>query len=243
MIPKDDTNKFEISIYEPSLTGDSLGFKTWAASYLLSKRLHTMELPQSCDGQQLRILELGSGTGLVGMAAAAALGASVLLTDLPEIEGNLARNVLQNEAVITEHRGIAKTAILDWTNPNEIISSASSVSTTGSDIAAFVEAKIDKFPAIVAADSIYSAEHPTMLIEAIKTWLAPGPNARVIVELPRRNGYSAEIQDFRNCMLLLGLHILDEGEETGYDDWGGSTEDELQEVNCWWSVWSWATTS
>lgn len=229
---------FELSIHEPALTGDSLGFKTWAASYLLSRRLHTIQLPAARDGQ-LCALELGAGTGLVGMALAAVSGASVLLTDLAEIEGNLAHNVQQNAEVIARIGGLAKTAILDWIRPTEIISSTLSVCSPSSD--AVTETHVEKFPLIIAADSIYSAEHPSMLVGAIKTWLAPGPSTRVVMEMPRRDGYSEELEDLKTRMLQLGLQILDEGEETGYDDWGGNSEDELQEVNCWWSIWGWAS--
>ncbi|KIW08616.1 uncharacterized protein PV09_00573 [Verruconis gallopava] len=237
IIPKKDGGDFELQIYEPSITGDSLGLKTWAASYLLSKRLHAINIHRLDDGP-LRILELGSGTGLVGMAAAAILGAEVILTDLPDIEGNLARNVKQNEVVIQQHSGVARTAVLDWTQPECIISSKISVSTdsnSGLDSAT----KIDKFPVIVAADSIYSAEHPRMLVNTVKSWLAAGSASRVIVELPIRDGYCAEINEFRQGMLRIGLEVLEDGEETGYDDWGGSSEDELQEVKCWWSIWAW----
>jgi predicted nicotinamide N-methyase len=234
------TNSFDLSIYEPSLTGDSLGFKTWAASFLLSRRLKHIDLPRPINGQ-LRALELGSGTGLVGMALAGITGASVLLTDLPEIESNLVRNVEQNVAAIIERGGQAQTAILDWTSPSEIIMSTSSTE-PGLDAATLSSVTTEKFPLVVAADSIYSAEHPDMLVGAIKTWLAPGSTSRVVMEMPRREGYEAELNDLKTRMLQLGLRVLDEGEETGYDDWGGSGEDELQEVNCWWSVWGWATT-
>jgi hypothetical protein len=100
----------------------------------------------------------------------------------------------------------------------------------------------EKFPLIVAADSIYSAEHPAMLVGAIKAWLADETSARVVMEMPRREGYSAELEDLKTRMLQLGLQILVEGEESGYDDWGGSGENELQEVHCWWSVWGWTAT-
>ena len=61
------------------------------------------------------------------------------------------------------------------------------------------------------------------------------------MEMPRRDGYGVELEDLKSRMIDLGLHIIKEGEETGYDDWGGSSEDELQEVNCWWSIWGWVT--
>jgi hypothetical protein len=38
----------------------------------------------------------------------------------------------------------------------------------------------------------------------------------------------------------LGLAILAQGDEVGYDDWGGIESGELQQVECWWSVWGWS---
>jgi D-xylulose reductase len=234
------SSQIDISIHEPTLISDNIGFKTWGASYLLSKRLYTLRLPESKG--RLRILELGSGTGLVGMAAAAVLGADVLLTDLPEIEGNLTRNVEHNRGEIEALGGLVSSAILDWKSPTEIISTLSSqsnnlplppnktISGSGAD---------GRFPLIVAADSIYAKEHPAMLVGAIATWLSACADARVVIELPRRDGYESELKDFRTRMLALGLVISEEGDETGHDDWAGASEDELQDVHCWWSIWQW----
>jgi predicted nicotinamide N-methyase len=229
------SSQIEISIHEPTLTSDNIGFKTWGASYLLSKRLHTLKLPQS--DSPLRVLELGSGTGLVGMAAAAVLGASVLLTDLPEIEGNLTRNVRQNRPAIEVLGGSVTSAVLDWSSPKEILfpaihDPADNAQSSNSD-------PISLFPIIVAADSIYAKEHPAMLVNAISAWTSLTSDARVLIELPRREGYEAELHDFRKRMFGLGLVISEEGEETGHDDWAGASEGELQEVHCWWSIWKW----
>jgi predicted nicotinamide N-methyase len=227
----------EISIHEPTLTADNIGFKTWGASYLLSKRLHSLRLPQS-DGRP-RILELGSGTGLVGMAAAAVLGASVLLTDLPEIESNLTRNVEQNRPRIEALGGSVASAILDWKSPAEIISPSPPQSDNVPDKAINGSGADSAFPIIVAADSIYAKEHPAMLVGAIATWFSTCADARVVIELPRREGYEGELKDFRTRMLGLGLVISEEGDEIGHDDWAGASEGELQDVHCWWSVWQW----
>jgi predicted nicotinamide N-methyase len=234
------SSQIDISIHEPTLTSDNIGFKTWGASYLLSKRLHTLEIPQT--ESQLRVLELGSGTGLVGMAVAAVLGASVLLTDLPEIEGNLTRNVKQNRPEIEALGGSVISAVLDWSYPQDVSWPAISDPATDAQSATSVERKTDpisQFPVIVAADSIYAKEHPAMLVGAIATWISSNPDARVIIELPRRDGYEAELCDFQERMLGIGLVISEEGEETGHDDWAGASEGELQEVHCWWSVWKW----
>ena len=113
---------FQIILHEPALTADNLGLKTWASSYLLAKRLLNLRetLPPLDVGSQ--VLELGAGTGLVGIAAAVILQAHVYLTDLPEIVPNLERNIDANFAMLkgVEHgeRGSnAEAAVLDWSDP------------------------------------------------------------------------------------------------------------------------------
>ena len=93
-------------------------------------------------------------------------------------------------------------------------------------------------PLILAADSIYSAEHPKLLAETVVTWLSKDSDARVIVELPRRLGFEQDLEDFRVQMQIVGLDLLEEDDEFGFDDWGdGKTEDQM--VKCWFSVWGW----
>jgi predicted nicotinamide N-methyase len=228
------TGSFVLDIHEPALTGDDLGLKTWAASYMLAKRLHTFKLGHLNNGDRLQALELGSGTGLVGLAMAA-IGTDVVLTDLPSIHDNLARNAQTNAALVRKRGGSTRTGILDWTEPTTCRLSPGTVDGSGS------ETLIARFPLILAADSLYSPEHPRMLVSTIKQWLSDNEDAMVIVEFPYREAYLPEIQDFRHGMTRIGLQILEEGEEQGYDDWGtlkasgGRNEDTL--VTCWWSRW------
>jgi D-xylulose reductase len=219
---------FELTIHEPAFTGDELGLKTWAASYLLAKRLHTFELVPSDTQQRLQVLELGSGTGLVGLAMAG-LGADVVLTDMASICPNLAQNEQRNHEVVSQNGGIARTAILDWTEPTSCQPVQDGA--TGNE-----QAIPEKFPLILAADSLYSPEHPRMLVDTINVWLSQDDNAKVIVEFPYRDAYLPQIKDFRQRMLDIGLWIEKEGEETGYDDWGEDQDDDAL-VTCWWSCW------
>ncbi|KAM0975446.1 hypothetical protein ACFX13_018764 [Malus domestica] len=62
----------------------------------------------------LKILELGSGTGLVGIAAAATLGATVTVTDLQHVIPNLLFNVEANVSVLEANGGIVHVAALGW---------------------------------------------------------------------------------------------------------------------------------
>jgi hypothetical protein len=60
------------------------------------------------------LLEVGAGTGVVGITAAA-LGAQVTLTDLPELQQLLQANIAANEQLISTAQGSAAAAVLDWT--------------------------------------------------------------------------------------------------------------------------------
>lgn len=228
-------DSFELKIHEPAMTGDDLGLKTWAASYMLAKRLKTFSLVSSETQDRLQVLELGSGTGLVGLAMAG-LGADVVLTDLPSICPNLAYNAQQNREIVSLNGGTVRTAMLDWTDPTSCEPLPDDDNGTNDNAAIPT-----KFPLILAADSLYSPHHPRMLVDTIGAWLSPDDNAKVIIEFPYRDCYLPEIKDFRRRMLELGLEILEEGEEKGRDDWGPSEASEDQDdealVTCWWSCW------
>jgi len=83
---------------QPSLlvAGGTTGFRTWEASFLLSEWILAQR-----DMNGKRILELGAGTGLVGIIAAK-LGAKVTMTDgseavIERLRDNAARNGLSIE--------------------------------------------------------------------------------------------------------------------------------------------------
>lgn len=206
-----------IALFEPSLTEDNIGFKTWISSLLLAQRLPHLRchIPTSCT----RILELGAGTGLVGIAAACTWKVDVLLTDLPEIVPNLQKNVESNKAQAQQYSVNMSTRTLDW-----------------SDDTCIPLTEVDKFMVIIAADPIYTTDHPKMLVETVDRWLANSEDARFIVELPLREAYKQERDDLGYRLNYANLHITDEGTEIGYDDWQGS-DGQPTEVKCWWSVW------
>lgn len=116
--------KFEIR--EPPLTGDNLGLKTWGTAYVIAKKLeyigahflHNVLSPgldnTAGNVTPARILELGAGTGLVGIAAATIWSTSVLLTDLLEIQSNLDFNIQENLETVTARGGQIASHVLDW---------------------------------------------------------------------------------------------------------------------------------
>lgn len=206
-----------VTLHEPSLTGDNLGLKTWTSSLLMSKRLQAwrQHLPKS----DVRVLELGAGTGLVGISAACVWQASVTLTDLPAIVPNLKNNLELNENLIKQHGGSVSAGPLDWSDASFVpISDA------------------ERYSCILAADPIYSSDHPAMLVQAISRWLARSTHARIIIELPLREHYVEERNSLRRLLQQAGFQSIDEGTEIGFDDWYDANGDRA-EVECWWSIW------
>lgn len=112
---------FELTIREPALTGDSLGFKTWGSSYVLSQHLPHLAakslfriFDETLGQPQPTILELGSGTGLLGIAAAVLWKAPVALSDLPNIASNLKHNAEANRALVEAQGGSLTVGPLTW---------------------------------------------------------------------------------------------------------------------------------
>lgn len=112
---------FELAIKEPPLTGDNLGLKTWGSSYVLAQMLHNIGqtslshlLSPGTDLPRPPVLELGSGTGLLGLAAAAVWRSHVILSDLPGIVPNLSYNVEKNRQMIEERGGSVVAGALTW---------------------------------------------------------------------------------------------------------------------------------
>jgi predicted nicotinamide N-methyase len=85
-------------------------------------------------------LELRAGTGVVGLAAAKIFGARTMLTDLPKI---VERNVKTNSHLDID----VETAVLDW-----------------KDVPERTVAEGEKFKYVLAADPLYSPEHPRLLV-------------------------------------------------------------------------------
>ncbi|KAF9114904.1 hypothetical protein BGX27_009451 [Mortierella sp. AM989] len=116
-----------LKIHDPSFTGGDVGFKTFGSAYLLSKHIAHGDIPQlepwTCTSSSSpttalplpKILELGSGTGLVGFAATLfsnPRGPKVILSDyhpnvISTLHHNSALNHLEDRCDIQ---------LLDWRN-------------------------------------------------------------------------------------------------------------------------------
>ncbi|KAL6008744.1 hypothetical protein ACLOJK_021970 [Asimina triloba] len=110
-----------ITLFIRQLPSQGLSFQLWpAASALMSfldqslSSLSSCSLLSAISQRPLRVLELGSGTGLVGITAAVILGAHVTITDLPHVLPNLQYNANANAAAITSSGGAVDVRCLRW---------------------------------------------------------------------------------------------------------------------------------
>jgi hypothetical protein len=122
---EEDKTPFELTIREPPITGDSLGLKTWGSSYVLAQLLpqfakSSLSHLLGPEAPKLSVLELGSGTGLLGLAAACLWHVPVILTDLPDIMPNLIHNAESNRTVVESLGGSVDTAHLIWGSHEDV---------------------------------------------------------------------------------------------------------------------------
>lgn len=194
--------KLYISLREPSLTSDNLGLKTWGSSLILSSRL-----VKSCSSGRSKymtepILELGSGTGLVGIVASL-LGYETILTDLKEIVPNLQANIDLNEDGAGSKAQVEE---LDWTNPTPFIEKA--------------PLRKNFYKTIILSDPIYLSQHPYWVVDMIRMFLSMEPNARVLIQIPLRPKYEQERALLWRLLDESGFIAQEEEIEDGFDDFG-----------------------
>ncbi|PBP19349.1 hypothetical protein BUE80_DR009960 [Diplocarpon rosae] len=223
VIPKSLASR-EVSfrLREPPLTGDMLGLKTWGTSYVISKKLEQIGseylggvMNRSSGSSQ--VLELGAGTGLVGMAAAAIWGINVILTDLEEIIENLLFNIEVNQATVEDLGGSVSGGVLDWTNPD----------------AALPLLPCKEFEIIIAADPMYDNEHPDLVAEMIERFLKRETESRALVAIPLRDDHTRRMAaEFSDIMENSGFCVVHQGSEIFKDDWGTTEEMQVQ-----WTIW------
>lgn len=176
------------------MLSSSTGHRTWGSATLLA--LDVLNRPRQIFGNAsspIHVLELGSGTGLVGLAAAFALQARagpfhVCLTDFDDDAlANLQHNVTQNLADVDCAREPTDVQIkkLDW---------ASCLSLQAPP--GFAR----QFDIILAADVVYEPDHVRLVHAAVSCLLRfpePGrdaPSFHVVV--PLRPTHAAEHDGF-----------------------------------------------
>ncbi|RYP19273.1 hypothetical protein DL765_003474 [Monosporascus sp. GIB2] len=220
-----------IHITEPDLKAQGLSLETWAASSVqagLIQRLSEsqMSFPSNISDQNtstIPILELGAGTGMVGVSAAIKWQQPTVLTDLGPIVPGLAANIALNKANLSGTQMFC--GALDWSQPSKLAfyPEGHPIPFSGAT----------KAHLVLAADTIYSDEHPPLLAATILHWLGRDPAARLIMCLPLRACYLEELRDLWALLEEGGLESIETGQEMADE----STFDD--ECLCEWSIWRW----
>ncbi|CAI5744107.1 unnamed protein product [Peronospora destructor] len=107
-----------VHIGEVGNASKGTGLTTWDGSVVLAKYL---EYQRRDDLAGKKVVELGAGTGLVGISAALLGAQQVILSDLDYVVDNLANNVAETMK-LAAHAGRpvdcdVSTRVLDWFNP------------------------------------------------------------------------------------------------------------------------------
>lgn len=130
-------------------------------------------------GKYSSVLELGSGTGLAGLAAAAALQLPTLLTDLPEVLPALRRNIAAN----AELAHLVTAAPLDWRQPRLPEAEANQQRSAGSSGGRLV----------LAADCVWLEELVPPFAAALELAVAARPGGRALLAYQSRSSRVDEL--------------------------------------------------
>ncbi|XP_020881883.1 protein-lysine methyltransferase METTL21D, partial [Arabidopsis lyrata subsp. lyrata] len=129
-------NSIESTVVIRQLPSQGIAFKLWLPATTLvtlldnyrrdpntsplTRTFSSFQSDGSDSSSPINIFELGSGTGIVGIAAAATLGANVTVTDLPNVIENLKFNVDANAEVVARFGGKVHVASLRWGEINDV---------------------------------------------------------------------------------------------------------------------------
>ncbi|XP_077233338.1 uncharacterized protein LOC143875612 [Tasmannia lanceolata] len=176
------------------LPSQGLSFQLWpAASTLVSlldncqqreSPLFPLLISSSFSSHTIRILELGSGTGLVGIAASSILGAHATLTDLPHVLPNLQFNIQANNANANVH-------CLRWGHPEDVES---------------ILQQFPQFHLILASDVVYHQHLFDPLLRTLSSLLQQLPQAIFLMAHLRR--WSKDSLFFNKARKLFHLNTL-----------------------------------
>lgn len=121
----------ESTVVIRQLTSQGLSFQLWPAASTFVTLLDnyrrdpsnsplTATLSSLTKSSPLNILELGSGTGVVGIVAAITLSANVTVTDLPHVLDNLKFNAEANAEDVAKFSGKVHVAPLRWGEADDV---------------------------------------------------------------------------------------------------------------------------
>ncbi|KAI8364796.1 putative methyltransferase-domain-containing protein [Radiomyces spectabilis] len=154
------------------------GFKTWGAAPLLAKKLLQQNIIPDIASRD--ILELGTGTGMVGLVCDKMGAQSVQVTDYhPSVLENVAVNVALNEAKAT----VSKLDFVEVANSQA------------------PEWIAKRFDIVIASDLLYEMEHAENLPVAVDMLM----ENEFYFMIPLRDTHWPEVHRFEEKMEQLGL--------------------------------------
>lgn len=224
-----------IKIKVPFVRAEGLALITWASSSVLANQLHRLSVtPAALENEtRIKVLELGAGTGLVGLSAAAIWHTEVILTDLAPIVPSLLTNIACNKELLDVCGGSALAGTLDWNAPESLLLGNADESSPNRQQDSLSSEK-DKATFILAADTVYWDEHPRMMLKVIRAWLKPGTQSRVLFAYSLRVPYLDCIRELWELLESNGLVAVDEGREEVPEEEHWEDERLIE-----WCMWKW----
>ena len=162
-----------VTLERPTAVLDGFGHVVWDAAFLLVKWLEAM--PAALLAGRT-VVEVGSGVGLVGLAAAA-LGARVVLTDMPDVLALTRANLAANLDLVRRSRtGSVCVRTLRWGDARDM-----------ADLLADADATGRRQPDVVlASDVVYQDALFAPLIATLAA--LAGPHTTVLLAARERHG-------------------------------------------------------
>ncbi|KAI8077484.1 putative methyltransferase-domain-containing protein [Thamnidium elegans] len=167
-----------VPLHEPCYVGNDLGFKTWGAAPMMAKKLLQEKIISNLNSSV--VLELGTGTGMVGLICDHLGAAEIHVTDYhPRVLENVAYNVELNKSKAI----VSKLDFIEVANDQS------------------PEWKDKKFDIIIASDLLYEMEHAEHLPIAVEKLMKND----FYFMIPLRYTHMEEVQHFEMKMMSLGL--------------------------------------
>ncbi|PHZ11316.1 uncharacterized protein RHIMIDRAFT_257298 [Rhizopus microsporus ATCC 52813] len=168
--PDGERKEWTIQLHEPCYIGNDIGFKTWGAAPLLAKRLVQENLiPHLSDS---RVLELGTGTGMVGLVCDLLGAQQVHVTDYhPRVLENVAYNIQLNQSRAT----FSKLDFIEVAND---------------------QGKQETYDIVIASDLLYEMEHAKYLPIAVNKLV----KNEFYFMIPLRDTHWEEVECFQTTM-------------------------------------------
>lgn len=134
--PVDDGDELRVWEDPRGTLGGGNGTTVWDSALAFSTAVLSDDdesLLATTDWRGLRVLELGSGCGLVALALACR-GARVVATERAIALPLLAKNIAANADLVGRRGGIVETAALDWTAPDATVLDRGYDAVVGADL-------------------------------------------------------------------------------------------------------------